>query len=176
MQLGQMRLGLAAIAAFLPLLEAKPQQVAFSLRPRQAQIIVPQHHQPWSILLSQNPNTADCIVLSQPAQAQFHKSINNAGDVLMVNKTLSSTDGFEIINEYVVEIIGYDQRILWQKTSELCSAINYQYPTEVDPLAEFEVVYLQSIAEREKITLLGRSSESNRFCDDVHPHHPLIQG
>jgi hypothetical protein len=133
-----MRLVLTCLAALLPVLEARIQQT-FSLRDPEAQIIVPQHRQPWSLLLSQDPKTSDCIVLSPPEQAQVHRTIEKPGDVLVINKTLSRVDGFEIIDEYVMEILGYDEHILSTKISQLCAAIEYH--STVDITAEYEVVF-----------------------------------
>jgi hypothetical protein len=144
------------LAALLAVLNAKEQQ-AFSLQRPQDQMILPHHRQPWSLLLSQDPGTGDCRVLSQPEQAQIHRSINDPGDVLVINKTLSSVDGFEIINQYIMEIIGYDKRILWTKTSNLCSAIEYEYlSTDGDASGNYEVVYfIKSLLKQTKLHYSG---------------------
>lgn len=70
----------------------------------------------------------------------MHRSIEYPGDVLIVNKTLSSIDGIDDVKEYVLEIIGFDQRILWAKVSEMCSFIDYGYFADDELLAEYEVV------------------------------------
>ena len=139
MQPGQMKLSLLVVAAFLPFLNAKEQQAFYPQKP-EAQTIVPYHHQPSSLLLSQTPNTCDCVVLSEPAPAQVHRSIINPTDVLVINKTVSSVDGFEIIDQHVMEVIGYDERILWTKTNQICVTIQHVAPETEDTSAEFEVV------------------------------------
>jgi hypothetical protein len=159
-----MRLVLCVFAALLPVLHAREQQT-FSLQRPQDQTIVPHHRQPWSLLLSKDPSTGDCIVLSQPEQAQIHRSINDPGDVLVINKTLSSVDGFEIIDQYVMEILGYDQRILWMKTSNLCSAIEYEYlSTDEDASGEYEVVcFVKSLLTQTKLHYSGNPANRIDF-------------
>ena len=130
---------LSLIALFLPLLAAREQQI-FSVDYAQVQTITPQHHQPWSLLLSQNIETSNCIVHKAPEYAQFHRSIKEPGDVVVINKNPSSLDNLENVKEFTLEIIGYDSRTLWTKTSELCSSIDYQYFLEVEEFAEYEVV------------------------------------
>ena len=131
--------GLSLVALFLPLLSAWEQQVFYVDYP-QVQTITPQHHQPWSLLISQNIETSNCVVHNAPEPAQVHRSIQKPGDVVVINKAPSSLDNFENVNEYTLEIIGYDNRTLWAKTSELCSSIDYQYFLEVEEFAEYEVV------------------------------------
>jgi hypothetical protein len=135
------RLGtsLFLIALSLPLFSAREQQV-FSLDHRQAQTITPPHHQPWSLLLTQDTATSDCVIIHLPELAQKHRLIKDQGDVLIINKTLSRVDGIECLKEHTLEIIGFDKRIVWTKTNELCSSIDYQYLGNDEPLAEYEVV------------------------------------
>jgi len=116
----------------LPVLEAT--QHVFSLNDIQS--ISPQRHLPWSILLSQNPRTAGCTILSEPAQTQFHHGIQSLGDTLLINKSVIQIDP----NEHVVEVLGYNQRNLWAKVHEVCTAkIEYQI-TQVESSSEYEVV------------------------------------
>ena len=135
-----MRRSLSIIALFLPLLSAWEQHV-FSVDYSQVQTITPQHHQPWSLLLSQDIETSNCIVHKAPEHAQVHRSIKKPGDVVVINKAQSSIDNLENVKEYTLEIIGYDSRTLWIKTSELCSSIDYQYFLEIEDFAEYEVVW-----------------------------------
>jgi hypothetical protein len=127
------------IVLFLPLFSAREQQV-FSLSYPQAQTITPQHYHPWSLLISRIVDTHHCLVLRAPELTQMHKSIKTWGDVLVFNKSPSSLDGIEGFKEYTLEIIGFDKLILWAKANELCSSIDYQYPTGIDSIAEYEVV------------------------------------
>lgn len=135
------RLGasLFLIALSLPLFSAWEQQV-FSLDHREVQTIAPHHHQPWSLLLTRDTATSDCVIIHPPELAQKHRLIKDQGDVLIINKTLSRVDGIECLKEHTLEIIGFNKRIVWAKTSELCSSIDYQYFGNDEPLAEYEVV------------------------------------
>ena len=136
-----MKLRLLLTAAVLPLINARQQQQRpLSLNSPELQTIETHHSQPWSLLLTQDPATSNCIVLSPPEQAQIHRSIKEPGDVLIINKTLSSIDGFEVVDEHVMQILGFDERILWSTTSQLCSSIKYQYPSTLETYSEFEVV------------------------------------
>jgi hypothetical protein len=154
-----MKLTLLLSVAILPLINARQnQQRPLSLNSLHIQSVDTHHSQPWSLLLSQNPTTSSCIVLSRPEQAQIHRSIKEPGDVLVINKTLSSVDGFEVVDEYVMEVIGYDQRVLWSTTSQLCSSISYDYPSTLEKYSEFEVVlslYIQITVDEN--TLLRQS-------------------
>jgi hypothetical protein len=132
-------LSLSLITLFLPLLSAWEQQL-FSVDYLQVQTIIPQHRQPWSLLLSQNIETSNCIVHKAPEHAQVHRSIKEPGDVVVINKAPTSLDNLENIKEHTLEIIAYDNRALWIKTSELCASIDYQYFLEVEDFAEYEVV------------------------------------
>ena len=130
---------LALASAFLPLICAREQH-HFALDSARQTTITPQHLQPWSLSISQNPRNADCLVLSGPEQTQTHKLVQEPGDVLVINKTLGVGDVVETVDEYNLEIIGYDKRILWEEASRLCAAIEYAETSEVDSYAEFEVV------------------------------------
>jgi len=142
----RLRASLFLIALSLPLLSAREQQV-FSLDHRQVQTITLHHHQPWSLLLTRDTATSDCVIVHPPELAQKHRLIKDKGDVLIINKTLSRVDGIECLKEHTLEIIGFDKRIVWTKTNELCSSIDYQYFGNDEPLAEYEVVcYLHQLS------------------------------
>src|SRR5579859_1467795 len=134
-----MKWSLSFLTALLPLISAREQQT-FSLNSARATIITPLHSQPWSLSISQNPRNADCLVLSAPEQTQTHKWIQAPGDVFVLNKTLVGGAAVEKVNEYLLEIIGFDKRILWQEASRLCAAIEYTESPQVESYAEFEVV------------------------------------
>jgi len=135
-----MKLTLLFLGVFASVLDAQREQHLFSLETPHEQTVPVQHHQPWSLLLSQNIVTSNCIVLEPPELAQTHKSINELGDVLILNKSSSNEQGTECAEENTLEILGFDQRSLWMKVSELCSTIDYKYSTEIASLAEYEVV------------------------------------
>jgi hypothetical protein len=135
-----MKLSLAFITAFLPLIRAREQH-HFSLGSAQDTTFTPRHTQPWSLSISQNPLNSDCVVLSAPEQTRAHKWIQEPGDVLVLNKTLGGDAAVEKVDEYLLEIIGYDRRILWEETSRLCAAIEYTESFAVDTYAEFEAVF-----------------------------------
>ena len=99
------------VTVFVPLLSVGEQRV-FSVDYPKIQKITPQHHQPWSLVLSQDVDTSDCIIHKAPEHAQFHRSIKDPGDVVVINKTQSSLDNVEDVKEYIVEIIGFDNRVL----------------------------------------------------------------
>ena len=130
-------LSFALLAFFLPLLNAREQQL-FSLDSK-VQTFVPEHHRPWSLLLSQNIESSTCVILSSPEHTQSHKSIRNPGDVVVINKSSSSVDGVEGVIENTLEIVGFDRRVLWSKAGELCTSIEDQSFTAVDT-TEYEVV------------------------------------
>ena len=138
-----MWLSLLFLTLFTFVLDAREQHI-FSLDTLETvleQRISLQHYQPWSLLLSQNVSTSNCIVLQSPALAQTHKSIKEFGDVLVLNKAPSNVRGGECVEDSILEILGFDQRSIWMKVSELCSTIGYKYSDDIAPLAEYEVVY-----------------------------------
>jgi len=138
-----MRLALLFVALSVSAIDAQRQQHHFSLdaleSARKQTLTIP-HHQPWSILLSQNIITSECVVLQPPELAQTHKSIREFGDVFILNKSASDVKPFECAAENTLEILGFDQRSVWMKVSEWCSTIDYKYSTEIATLAEYEVV------------------------------------
>ena len=147
---GPMQWTFIIAVSFLPVLHAK--QHILSLNSFQS--IVLSHHQPWSILLSKNPMTQDCTILSSPSQAQIHRAVQAVGDTLILNKS-QSTDQ----TEDVVEILGYDQRSLWGTINQFCENIDYQIP-EVESYAEYEIVQpLASSAHSDKTALFRRSDK-----------------
>jgi hypothetical protein len=135
----QVGVSLALLTFCLPLCSAREQQV-FSLGSSRTQKILPHHHQPWSLLLSRDTYSSNCIILHPPELTQIHRSISKPGDVLVIDKSPSSAEGIDGVTDHTYEIIGFDKRLLWSKTSELCSLIDYQYFSEDKPLAEYEVV------------------------------------
>jgi hypothetical protein len=135
-----MRLTLLFLGVFASVLDAQREQHLFSLETAHKQTLPVQHHQPWSLLLSQNIVTSNCIILEPPELAQTHKSIKEFGDVLILNKSSSNERGTECAEENTLEILGFDQRSVWIKVSELCSTIDYKYSTEIATLADYEVV------------------------------------
>jgi hypothetical protein len=134
-----MRWSLALAAVFLPLIDAREQH-HFALTSTQGTTINPRRTQPWSLSVSQNPLDSTCIVITAPQQTQSHKWIQEPGDVFVVNKTLGGSAAVEQVDEYLLEIIGYDKRILWQEASRICAAIESRESPDVDAYAEFEVV------------------------------------
>jgi len=138
-----MRLTLLFLGLSASVLHAQREQHLFSLDTLETvreQTLTVQHHQPWSLLLSQNIVTSNCVVLEPPDVAQTHKSINGFGDVVILNKSSSNGPGVECAEKNTLEILGFDQRSIWMKVSELCSTIDYKYSTEIATLAEYEVV------------------------------------
>jgi hypothetical protein len=134
-----MRWSLVFITCFLQFISAREQH-QFSLGSHQRITINPRYSQPWSLSISQNPLNLKCLVLSAPTQAQAHKWIQEPDDVLVLNKTLGAGVAAEKVDEYLLEIIGYDNRILWEEARRLCAAIEYMDSPEIDTYAEFEVV------------------------------------
>ena len=126
----------------LPFIDAREQHV-FSLDSPKALTVTPYHHQPWSLVISQNTRTLNCVILSHPQYTQSHKSVQEPGDAVIVNKSPSSIDGWEGVEERTLEIIGFDKRIIWNKAAELCSSLDSSQAIsfETDTLAEYEVVY-----------------------------------
>jgi hypothetical protein len=127
---------LAIAAALLPLLEAR--QHILSLK-SEAQSLLPQHDQPWSVLLKRDPSSMDCVILSAIEETQVHRAIQEPGDTLVVNKNLLNT-GANPLQDSIMEILAYDKRSLWAKVSEMCSGIEYQLPPEIESFADYEVV------------------------------------
>ena len=159
---------LALISLFLPLHYAWEQHV-FSPDDSHIQTITPQRHQPWSLLITYNINSFDCVVLRAPELAQTHRAIRNRGDVLVIKKSPSTFDGMDGVQESTLEIIGFDERILWTTTSSFCASIEHSHFSEEEELAEYEVVCICFDAEvdaTDKATLFWRSCKSNRFRDD----------
>ena len=138
-----MRWSLTLAALFSPLIIGAREQHHFALNSPQGTTINPHPSQPWSLFLSQNPSSSNCTVIIAPQRAQPHKSIQGPGDVLVINKTLGGSAAVEQIDEYLLEIIGYDKRILWQEANRICAAIEYRESSDVDTYAEFEVVCLR---------------------------------
>jgi len=135
-----MRLTLLFLGVFASVLDAQREQHVFSLGTAHEQTLPVQHHQPLSLLLSQNIVTSNCIVLQPPELAQTHKSIKEFGDVFILNKSSPDVQEMECAEENTLEIFGYNQPSIWMKVSELCSTIDYKYSTEIATLAEYEVV------------------------------------
>ena len=123
------------------LLYAREQQVFSGNSPKPQKISPHQHHQPLSLLLSQHPLTFDCVLLSPPEPAQFHRLIQNQGDVVIVNK--SALTGTDSGTAHTFEILGFNEQDVWTKVSELCNLINYKYFNEEGTLSEYEVVSLK---------------------------------
>lgn len=137
------RLTLLSVTIFASVIGAQRQQHFFSLdalETAREQTLPIQYHQPWSILLSQNVITSNCVVLEPPELAQTHKSIHEFGDVLILNKSSPNVLCAECAEKNTLQIIGFDQRSVWMKVSELCSTIDYKYSLETATLAEYEVV------------------------------------
>ena len=114
------------------------EQKPFSFSSEEQQTILLRRHQPWSILLAQNPQTSNCAIVSIPELAQHHRAVAKPGDVIVLNKTISTFTGVDG-EEAILEIIGYDRETLRQKTEELCSSLN-DLPSSIDIEAEYEVV------------------------------------
>lgn len=131
-----MHWALVFIVAFLPLLEARQHVLSLNA---DVKTINPERHQPWSVLLEQHPVSMDCMMLSSPQQAQIHRAIQQPGDTLVIQKNLLNTMRNPRADS-VMEILAYDVRTLWSKVSQLCSAIDYQLPPEVETYSEYEVV------------------------------------
>ena len=134
-----MKLRFTIPLVLLPFADAREQHV-FNLNGPDVQRIVPPHHQPWSLLVAQNPRTGDCVVLNQPELTQTHRSIEEKGDYVVVNKTMSSSDGVEIDHDNIFEIIGFDKRILWTTTNQMCHGIEYPPSDIAETYKEYEVV------------------------------------
>jgi hypothetical protein len=140
-----MRLAVLFLGLFASVLDAQREQHLFSLDALEAaheQTLPIQHHQPWSLVLSQNIVTSKCVVLQPPELAQTHKSIKEFGDVFILNKSSPDVQEMECAEENTLEIFGYNQPSIWMKVSELCSSLDYKYSTETATLAEYEVVYV----------------------------------
>lgn len=167
-----MKWSLAFLASWLPLISAREQHT-FSLDSLKGTTITPLHAQPWCLSISQNPLNADCLVISSPEQTQAHKWIQGPGDVLVLNKTFSGGAAVEKVDEYLLEIIGYDKRILWQEASRLCAAIEYPESTQQETFAEFEVTkihYSGNPANRVDFVMMGdgyTEGEKKKFYADV---------
>ena len=132
-------LPIIALVAFVVLVNAREQHV-FSLHSPRIQTITPHRHKPWSLLLSRHKETSNCAILSAPAQAQVHKSVEKPGDVVVINRSSTSATGWEGLEECTLEIIGFDRRVIWAKASELCASIESDVSYSADILAEYEVV------------------------------------
>ena len=131
-----MHWSLVFVAAFFPLLEARQQVLSLK---SEVQTVIPKHHQPWSVLLQQDPANKDCIILSNIGEAQFHSEIREPGDALVIHKNMLNM-GVDPLQESIMEILAYDKRSLWTKVSELCAAVEYELPPEIESYSEYEVV------------------------------------
>jgi hypothetical protein len=127
------------LIALFSLVNAREQHF-FSLLSSQGQTVTPHHHQPWSLLLSQDSQTSQCMVISSPEHTQSHKSIKQPGDVLILNKSPSGVDETGQFEENILEIIGFDNIILWTKANEICSSISWS-SFSTDTISEYEVVH-----------------------------------
>jgi len=131
-----MRSVIIAFVSLFILVDAR-EQIPFSFHSEE-RTVFPRHHQPWSILVAQSPHTSNCTLLSVPELAQHHRAVLEPGDVVVVNKTVSTLSGVKG-EEAILEIIGYDSQALRDKTEELCSSLNDQSNT-IEIEAEYEVV------------------------------------
>jgi hypothetical protein len=130
---------LALLTTFTCLVNAREQHV-LSLNSFRTESVSPPHHQPWSLRLSQKTLTSECTLLLSPEAAQVHRQIRNPGDVLVINKSITTNiDESEPDDEDILEIIGFDEQVLWDKADEICATIYLDSPT-TDTFAEYEVV------------------------------------
>jgi hypothetical protein len=125
--------------ASLGLVNAREQQI-LSVGETQIKKVTLYHHRPWTILFSKQIHDSSCTVLTSPEPAQIHRSVTEPGDVIVLNKTLSTMDAKDGVNEHTFEIIGFDEHALWTQLFKLCDSIEYQYSSEASSLAEYEVV------------------------------------
>jgi hypothetical protein len=150
---------------FISFTNAREQQI-FSLGYPHVQTIIPKHHQPWSLLLSQDTATSNCVLFKGPEYAQKHQSIRQPGDVIVVNKS-PSLGGIKDVEKYTLEIIGFEKQVLWDKASEICTSISYGETSQVEPLAEYEVVYslshIEKVTEKKKTKLHYSGNPANRI-------------
>jgi hypothetical protein len=131
-----MHWALAFIVTCIPLSQARQQILSLNSEVNQ---VISQHHLPVSILVQQNPSSRNCVILSNVVETQVHREIQSPSDTLVINKNMLNTVA-DPLQESVLEILAYDKRSLWAKVSEMCSAIHYELPPEIESYAEYEVV------------------------------------